>query len=68
MNQQINLNFETENLVVDWISFNIKGLTDSKSVTKIAIYLFESFGFHSILKNSSKRKSKALFGKPENEF
>ena len=39
MNQ---LNFRSENLVVDWIFFNIKGSIDLKP---IATYLFETFNF-----------------------
>ena len=29
---RINLSFDSENLVVDWISFNIQGLADSDSI------------------------------------
>jgi hypothetical protein len=32
MNQEIKMNFQTENLVIDWISFNFKGLRDPKSI------------------------------------
>ena len=42
MNQN-KLTFESENLVVDWISFNIQGLIDPKL---IANYLFQNFGFN----------------------
>jgi len=45
MNQN-KLTFESENLVVDWISFNIQGLIDPKL---IANYLFQNFGFNSII-------------------
>ena len=34
------LNFDSENLVVDWISFNLEGLTDPK---RIACRLFSRF-------------------------
>jgi hypothetical protein len=51
MNQN-NLIFDSENLVVDWISFNIKGLTDPKQIAKIALYLSKSFGFNSQIKEN----------------
>jgi len=43
MKKQINSNFQTENLVVDWIGFKFQYLED---FTKIANYLFK-FGFNS---------------------
>ena len=39
--------FKSENLVVDWIGFNIQGLVDIKQVKQIAKYLFQNFGFNS---------------------
>ena len=50
--QQNKLSFESENLVVDWISFNIKELTDPKQIAKIALYLSKSFGFNSQIKKN----------------
>ena len=38
-----NLSFKSENLVVDWISFNAKGLIDSQPIAR---YLLQ-FGFNS---------------------
>lgn len=38
------LSFESENLVVDYISFNIPGYDNIKSIAK---YLFENFNFNS---------------------
>ena len=38
------LTFESENLVVDYISFNITGFTNTESIAK---YLFEKFNFNS---------------------
>ena len=54
MNQEIKINFQTENLVVDWISFNIKGLTDPEPIAR---YLFESFRFNSTIRKGSKGKT-----------
>lgn len=45
------LSFESENLVVDYISFNISGFKDPEPIAK---YL-SSFGFNSILKSNEKR-------------
>ena len=50
--KQKRLTFESENLVVDYISFNIQGLTDIKDITKIAFYLSKSFGFNSQIKEN----------------
>ena len=51
MNQN-KLSFESENLVVDYISFNIQGLTDPKDIAKIAFYLSNLFGFNSQIKEN----------------
>lgn len=56
MNQN-KLSFESENLVVDGIGFNIAGLMDP---TEIGVYLSKSFGFNSVLKQTSKGKSESL--------
>jgi hypothetical protein len=62
MNQ---INFQSENLVVNWISFNTKDLTNPEP---IAIYLSESFGFNSIITKGSKRKSESLVSEFENQY
>ena len=38
---QNKLTFESENLVVDWIGFNIQGFVDRKQVERISKYLFQ---------------------------
>ena len=59
--------FESENLVVDWIGFNIQGLLDRKQVKQIAKYLFQNFGFNSTIalgsdgKEDSKNKYQVFF-------
>ena len=45
--KQNKLSFESEKLVVDYISFNITGCTDPEP---IANYLSDSFGFNSVVK------------------
>ena len=63
-------NFQSENLVVDYISFNIKGSIDSKTIAKISTYLYQSFGFNSIIakKFNYKWKSKYLNYDHKNRF
>jgi len=65
MNQK-KLTFESENLVVDWISFNAKGLTDLEPIAK---YLLE-FGFNSFQLNKQEGLSRMviLFKHPKNRF
>jgi hypothetical protein len=41
------LSFESETLIVHYISFNIQGFIELEDIKKIAFYLFESFGFNS---------------------
>ena len=40
--EETRLTFESKNLVVDWIGFNIQGFVDPEP---IANYLFRNFGF-----------------------
>lgn len=58
------LSFANENLVVDYISFNISGLRDAEP---IANYLF-NFGFNSILKSNEKTKSDILIWDNRNAY
>lgn len=64
---QNKLSFKAENLVVDWIGFNIEGSTD---IEPIANYLFQSLGFNSILKrrNNAEWKSEVLNYDKLNQF
>jgi hypothetical protein len=52
-------NFQSEHLVVDYISFNIQGSNNPKLI---------AFGFNSLLKDDSKRKGELLIFKIENQF
>lgn len=58
--------FESENLVVDWISFNAKGLTDPEPIAK---YLL-GFGFNSFQLNKQEGlpRMEILFKHPKNTF
>jgi hypothetical protein len=57
--------FQSENLVVDYISFNITGYKDPKPITT---YLFDSFGFNSVMKENFKGKSEDLIFKITNKY
>ena len=59
--KQNKLSFESEKLVVDYISFNIQGLIDRKQVERIAKYLFQIFGFNSTFAKGSTGKEEDLF-------
>lgn len=60
--------FKSENLVVDWIGFNIKGLVDIEQVKQIAKYLFRNFGFNSTLALGLEGKQQTLFNEPKNKY
>ena len=60
--------FESENLVVDWIGFNIQGLVDGKQVKEIAKSLFQNFGFNSTLAAGSDGKEEILFNDSKNKY
>jgi hypothetical protein len=66
MNQN-KFTFESEDLVVDWISFNLQG---SVAITPIANYLFQAFGFNSTITRiiKGKWKSKDLNYNSINKF
>ena len=59
------LNFESDNLIADYISLNIKGLKDPKI---IGIYLSKKFGFNSIVKKTKNGNFECLIDKAENRF
>ena len=62
-----NLSFKSENLVVDWISLNAKGLIDPQPIAK---YLLE-FGFNSFQLNSFQEgptRKEILCNHPKNKF
>ena len=62
--KQNKLRFANENLVVDYISFNISGLSNAEP---IANYLF-NFGFNSILKSNEKTKGDILISDNRNYY
>jgi hypothetical protein len=64
---QNKLSFESENLVVDWIGFNIQGSVDLKPIAR---YLFEAFGFNSTIAKriNGKWKSESLNYDSQNQF
>lgn len=48
------LNFQSENLVVDWVSFNIQGLTGEANLRRIAGHLSRYFTPSILMSNGSK--------------
>ena len=65
--KQNKFTFQSQNLVVDWIGFNIQGSVDLKPITK---YLFEAFGFNSTISKriNGKWKSQDLKYYSKNQF
>ena len=66
-----NLNFDSKNLVVDYISLNIQGpINDSINPKSIANYLFQNFNFNSTIfkKINYKWKSESLNYDSQNQF
>ena len=61
------LTFQSQKLVVDYISFNIQGLIDPKP---IANYLFQNFGFNYTIekKSNGKRESQSSNSARQNQF
>ena len=59
--KQNKLSFESENLLVDWIGFNIQEFFERKQVKQIAKYLFKNFGFNSTFALWSDGKEEILF-------
>jgi hypothetical protein len=59
------LSFESQNLVVDYISFNIQGSVD---LTPIAKYFFKKFGFNSTITIGRDGKEKSLFYDKRNQY
>ena len=62
------LNFESQNLVVDWIRFNIQGFVEKKQIKQMAEYLFHNFKFNSIFAVGLDGKEEALFNDPKNNY
>jgi hypothetical protein len=60
MNQN-KLSFESEKLVIDYISFNIQGLVDRKQVERIAKYFFQILGFNSTFAKGPNGSEEDLF-------
>jgi hypothetical protein len=60
--------FQSENLVVDWIGFNIQGFVNLKQVEIIANYLFQNLGFNSTFAIGLDGKEKILFNDSKNKY
>lgn len=62
------LNFESGNLVVDYIFFNIQGLVDRKQVEIIAKYLFQILAFNSTFAKDLNGNEEDLFFDSHNQL
>lgn len=59
---QNNINFESQELKVDFLTLSMKNSNDQKKIQKIANYLFHSFGFNCFLSEGNTRKlNRTLF-------
>lgn len=67
MNQN-KLSFESENLQVDWIGFNIKGFVEKEQIKRIAEYLFQNFRFNSTFAVGLDGEEEALFKDQKNNY
>lgn len=66
---QNNLTFETENLEIDWISFNLEDLKESNHWEDIAKYLFNVCSFNiSFMEAKNPAASKKLFVDKKNNY
>jgi hypothetical protein len=61
------LSFKSENLVLDWIAFNITSLKNEESVEYLAKY-FQRFGFNSTIIKTNFKTFKTFPVLPENQF
>jgi hypothetical protein len=62
------LSFESENIAVDWVGFNIQGFVNRKQIEKIANYLFQNFNFNSTFAKGPDGKKKVLFNDSKNKY
>ena len=62
------LSFESENLVVDYISFNIDGYVQITYLRKIASYLFESFSFNATFRRDQLNQREIFFSNDKNSY
>ena len=61
------LSFESEKLVVDYISFNIQGLVDRKQVERIAKYFFQNLAFNATFAKGPNGNEENLFFDSQNQ-
>ena len=61
------LSFESQNLVVDWIGFNIQGLIDRKQVKRVAKYFFQILAFNSTFAKGPNGNEEDLFFDSQNQ-
>ena len=62
------LSFESENLQVDWVGFNIEGLVEKEKIKQIAEYLSQNFKFNSTFAVGLDGKEEPLVKDKKNNY
>ena len=62
------LNFQSENLEVDYITLNIENVLERKDISKIASYLSNSLKFYSDLKDNETGQIEKLYSNTKNKY
>lgn len=66
--KQNKFTFQSENLTLHYFSFNIQGSLQKDYLRKIALYLFESFGFNSTFKRKQLEQTETFFSSDKNSY
>jgi hypothetical protein len=60
------LNLQSQKLTIDYLSFNIPGFLQKDYLRKVALYLFESFGFNATFKREQLDQKETFFSSDKN--
>ena len=60
------LNLQSQKLTIDYFSFNIPGSLQKDYLRKVALYLFESFGFNATFKREQLDQKETFFSSDKN--
>jgi hypothetical protein len=62
------LNLQSQKLTIHYFSFNISGSLQKDYLRKIALYLFESFGFNATFKREQLKQKETFFSSDQNSY
>ena len=62
------LNLQSQELTIHYFSFNISGSLQKDYLRKIALYLFESFGFNATFKREQLNQKETFFWNDQNSY